>query len=73
MAFTKTLEKVVELLYNKSMTNKERQKKYYYAHREEKRLAREILGISTYTATHRRYYEKKAREKKACDCVGGGG
>jgi len=45
------------------MTNAERQKKYYYAHKHEKALARKMLGVSTYTKYHKKYFNKKRGNK----------
>ena len=39
-------------------TNAERQKAYYEKHKEEKRMARALLGVSTYTWYHRKSYMK---------------
>ena len=50
-------------LYNTLMTNAERQKKYYYAHKHEKALARKMLGVSTYTKYHKKYFNKKRGKK----------
>jgi len=50
-------------LYNTLMTNAERQKKYYYAHKHEKALARKMLGVSTYTKYHKKYFNKKRGNK----------
>lgn len=44
------------------MSNAERQKKYYYNHKHEKSIARQMLGVSTYTDAHRRYFIKKKGE-----------
>lgn len=43
----------------KVFTNAERQKIYYHKHKAEKKQAREILGVSSYTDAHKRYYLKK--------------
>jgi len=45
------------------MTNAERQRKYYYAHKHEKALARKMLGVSTYTKYHKKYFNKKRGKK----------
>lgn len=45
-----------------AMSNAERQKKYYYNHKHEKSIARQMLGVSTYTDAHRRYFIKKKGE-----------
>lgn len=44
---------------DKRKTNAERQRAYYYRHKESKRQARLFLGLSTYSKYHKRYYLKQ--------------
>ncbi len=46
------------------LTGAERQRRYYARHKEERKAALRKQGLTTYTKYHKRYYEKKRKERE---------